>query len=218
MPHAAISVMSGIAGCLQLAWLLLGTFELTTGKTLPKETVRRIVIGTALFGALLPALLWWDASHGEVVYQLRVTSRRVLVALAALVAARAISRAPRIARAIGRRTVTLAFFGIAAHQVHFLALSTDRDIRILNPLWLATLGFVDVMLYVALAMGLVIWLLEEERQATIRRGKIEQIAYHDPLTGLPNRQLFLNQLAIALHPARRAASSRCSSSTSIASR
>ena len=31
--HAAISVMSGIAGCLQLAWLLLGTFELTTGKT-----------------------------------------------------------------------------------------------------------------------------------------------------------------------------------------
>ena len=203
-PHAAISVMAGIAGCLQLAWLLLGTFELTTGKSLPKETVRRIVIGTVLFGALLPALLWWDASNGELVYQLRVTSRRVLVALAALVAARAISRAPRIARAIGRRTVTLAFFGIAAHQVHFLALSTDRDIRILNPLWLASLALVDVVLYFGLAMGLVIWLLEEERQATMdAAAKIEKIAYHDALTGLPNRQLFLNQMGMALHRARR---------------
>jgi diguanylate cyclase (GGDEF)-like protein len=204
VPHAVISTLSGVAGCLQLAWLLLGTFELTAGKSLPRETVRRIVIATALFGALLPALLWWDASNGELVYQLRVTSRRVLVALAALVAARSISRAPRIARAIGRRSVTLAFFGIAAHQVHFLALSTDRDFRLLNPLWLSSLGLVDVVLYFGLAMGLVIWLLEEERQATMdAAAKIEKIAYHDALTGLPNRQLFLNQMGMALHRARR---------------
>jgi hypothetical protein len=220
VPHAAIAVMSGVAGCLQLAWLLLGTFELTSGKPLPRETVRRIVIGTALFGALLPALFWWDASNAELVYQLRVTSRRVLVALAALVAARSISRAPRIARAIGRRSVTLAFFGIAAHQVHFLALSTDRDIRALNPLWLASLGLVDVVLYFGLAMGLVIWLLEEERQATMdAAAKIEKIAYHDALTGLPNRQLFLNQMGWrSTGRAERTASSRCSSSTSTGSR
>jgi predicted signal transduction protein with EAL and GGDEF domain len=100
--------------------------------------------------------------------------------------------------------VTLAFFGIAAHQVHFLALSTDRDLRVLNPLWLSSLGLVDVVLYFGLAMGLVIWLLEEERQATMdAAAKIEKIAYHDALTGLPNRQLFLNQMGMALHRARR---------------
>jgi diguanylate cyclase (GGDEF)-like protein len=33
--------------------------------------------------------------------------------------------------------------------------------------------------------------------------KIEKIAYHDSLTGLPNRQLFLNQMGMALHRARR---------------
>jgi hypothetical protein len=49
-PHVAISMLSGIAGCLQLAWLLLGTFELTTGKSLPNETVRRIVISAAVLG------------------------------------------------------------------------------------------------------------------------------------------------------------------------
>ena len=203
-PHVAISMLSGIAGCLQLAWLLLGTFELTTGTSLPRETVRRIVISAAVLGALLQLLFWWDVSNGELVYQLRVTVRRVFVALAALVAARAISRAPRIARAIGRRSVMLAFFGLAAHQVHFLALSTDRDQRALYPLWLASLGLLDVVLYFGLAMGLVIWLLEEERQATMdAAAKIEKIAYHDALTGLPNRQLFLNQMGMALHRARR---------------
>jgi len=203
-PHAAIAVACGIAGCLQLVFLLLGTFELTTGNSLPAKTVRHIVVATVVVGALPSMLFWWDASNFELVYQLRVTTRRLFVALAALAAARQISRAPRIARAIGRRTVTLAFFGIAAHQIHFLALSTDRDLRVLYPLWLASLGLFDVVLYFALAMGLVIWLLEEERQATMdAAAKIEKIAYHDALTGLPNRQLFLNQMGMALHRARR---------------
>jgi diguanylate cyclase (GGDEF)-like protein len=82
--------------------------------------------------------------------------------------------------------------------------STDADVRTLHPHWLATLGLVDVVLYFGLAMGLVIWLLEEERQATMdAAAKIEKIAYHDSLTGLPNRQLFLNQMGMALHRARR---------------
>jgi diguanylate cyclase (GGDEF)-like protein len=204
LPHVLISALSGVAGCLQLTWLLLGTFELTTGQSLPEKAVRRIVIAAALFGASLQLIFWWDVSNAELVYQLRVTLRRVFVGVAALVAARAISRAPRIARAIGRRSVMLAFFGLAAHQIHFLALSTDPDIRALNPLWLASLGLLDVVLYFGLAMGLVIWLLEEERQATMdAAAKIEKIAYHDALTGLPNRQLFLNQMGMALHRARR---------------
>jgi diguanylate cyclase (GGDEF)-like protein len=203
-PHAAIAVLAGVAGCLQLAYLVLGTFELTTGNSLPKARVRRVVVATVVVGALLPMFFWWDASNAELVYQLRVTMRRVFVALAVLLAARAISGAPRIARAIGRRTVILAFFGIAAHQIHFLALSTDPDVRALHQLWLASLSLLDVVLYFALAMGLVIWLLEEERQATMdAAAKIEKIAYHDALTGLPNRQLFLNQMGMALHRAKR---------------
>jgi diguanylate cyclase (GGDEF)-like protein len=203
-PHAAVAVLAGVAGCLQLTYLVLGTFELTTGDSLPKEMVRRVVVATAVVGALFPMFFWWHATNAELVYQLRVTFRRVFVAIAVLVAARAISGAPLLARAIGRRTVILAFFGIAAHQIHFLALSTDPDFRALHQLWLASLSLADVVLYFALAMGLVIWLLEEERQATMdAAAKIEKIAYHDALTGLPNRQLFLNQLGMALHRAKR---------------
>jgi len=203
-PHVLVSVLSGVAGCLQLTWLLLGTFELTTGNSLDRRATRRLLIAAAIFGAVLQGLFWWDAGNAELVYHLRVTVRRLLVAATALVAARAMSRTPRITRAIGRRSVMLAFIGLAAHQVQFIALGTDAIIRREFPLWIATLGLVDVLLYFGLAMGLVIWLLEEERQATMdAAAKIEKIAYHDSLTGLPNRQLFLNQMGMALHRARR---------------
>ena len=203
-PRLVVAMLSGVAGYLQIVWLLLGTFELTRGSSLKSVTVRRLVVAGAVLGAVLQLLFAWDVAQHELIYVLRVTLRRIAVGLACLAAAREISRTPRIARAIGRRSVMLAFFGLAAHQIHFLALSTDPDVRSLYPLWLASLGMLDVVLYFGLAMGLVIWLLEEERQATMdAAAKIEKIAYHDALTGLPNRQLFLNQMGMALHRARR---------------
>jgi diguanylate cyclase (GGDEF)-like protein len=202
--NMALAALSGISGYLQIAWLLLGTSELATGAPFKRRTSRWIIAGVAIGGALLVLAFSWDRANYELVYHLRVTTRRVIVALVSLYAARAISRAPKIARAIGRRSVMLAFFGLAAHQAHFLAISSTPEMRTLHPLYMATLGLVDVVIYFGLAMGLVIWLLEEERQATMdAAAKIEQIAYHDSLTGLPNRQLFLNQMGMALHRARR---------------
>ncbi|MEO6526553.1 MAG: EAL domain-containing protein [Gemmatimonadaceae bacterium] len=202
--HISLAILSGISGYLQIAWLLLGTAELASGVPFQRVTSRRVIAGVTLASAILVFVFSWDTANGELVHQLRVTVRRIIIALAALFAARAISRAPRIARAIGRRSVMLAFFGLAAHQVHYLALSTTSEMRSLHALYIATLGLVDVVLYFGLAIGLVIWLLEEERQATMdAAAKIEQIAYHDSLTGLPNRQLFLNQMGMALHRARR---------------
>jgi len=204
VPHALLSMASGVAGCLQLSWLLLGTYELTTGAPLDARATRRLLVAAAIGGAVLQGLFWWDPANAEVVYHLRVTVRRLLVAATALAAAHAISRTPRNSRAIGRRSVMLALLGLALHQVHFLALGTDPFIRREYPLWIATLGLLDVALYFGLAIGLVIWLLEDERQATMdAAAKIEKIAYHDSLTGLPNRQLFLNQMGMALHRARR---------------
>ena len=200
----SLALAAGIAGYLQIAWLLLGTAELASGRALPPRTARWIIAGVALAGALLVIAFAWDASRSELLFTLRVTVRRVVAAIAFLIGGAAITRAPRIARGVGRRVVMVAFFGLGAQQIHFLAVSISPLLRQRFTVYLASLAFVDVMLYVALAMGLVIWLLEEERQATMdAAARIERIAYHDSLTGLPNRQLFLNQLGMALHHAKR---------------
>jgi diguanylate cyclase (GGDEF)-like protein len=201
----SLALAAGIAGYLQIAWLLLGTSELASGRALPERTTRWVIAAVSLTGAALVLAYSWDATRTDLLFTLRVSVRRAAAAIAFLIGGIAITRAPGIARGIGRRVVMLAFYGLSAQQVHFLVLTSSPALRARYAMYLSSLAFVDVVLYVALAMGLVIWLLEEERQATMNAAaRIEQIAYHDSLTGLPNRQLFLSQLEMALHHAQRA--------------
>jgi diguanylate cyclase (GGDEF)-like protein len=200
----SLAIAAGAAGYMQIAWLLLGTTELATDRPFAPSRSRWFIAAVAVLGAGLVIAYGWDPSRGELLYTLRVTVRRVAVGTAFLVGGVAIARAELVARDVGRRVVMFAFFGLALEQLHFVARSATPELRAHWATLLGTLGFVDVVLYFALAIGLVIWLLEEERQATMdAAAKIEQIAYHDSLTGLPNRQLFLNQLAMELQRARR---------------
>jgi diguanylate cyclase (GGDEF)-like protein len=201
-----LALIAGVAGYLQIAWLLLGTAELTSRGAVSQRAVRAILATLTVVGAALVIAYAWDPSKAELLFTLRVTVRRFAIGSAFVFGGIVISRAPRIARGIGRRTVMLSFFGLGFQELHFVALSILPSARPRFSLYIATLGLGDVVLYVALALGLVIWLLEEERQATMdAAARIERIAYHDALTGLPNRQLFLNQMGMALHHARRSA-------------
>ncbi|HVR38684.1 MAG TPA: EAL domain-containing protein, partial [Thermoanaerobaculia bacterium] len=54
-------------------------------------------------------------------------------------------------------------------------------------------------------IGMIACLLEDEREAAeIASAQIEHLAYHDALTGLPNRPLFLDRTIVALANANRA--------------
>ncbi|MGA9836108.1 MAG: EAL domain-containing protein [Gemmatimonadaceae bacterium] len=67
------------------------------------------------------------------------------------------------------------------------------------------MGFAEFVLIFAMGLGVVIWLLEEQHaEASANAAQVEQLALHDPLTGLPNRKLFLDHLDIAISQARRA--------------
>lgn len=62
----------------------------------------------------------------------------------------------------------------------------------------------DVILQLIVGIGIVILFLEEEREGVVVASRqIEHLAYHDPLTGLPNRKLFLDRLAQELSAAPR---------------
>ena len=200
----SLALIAGIAGYLQIAWLLVGTVELTRGTPVSPVVVRRITVWLTVLGAVLVMLYAWDPSRTELLFTLRVTVRRIAVGSAFILGGMLIRRAPRIARGVGRRTVMFSFFGLGGFHLLFVALSALPAPRARFGTYVTGLEFADVILYVALALGLVIWLLEEERQAAMdAAARIERIAYHDALTGLPNRQLFLNQMGMALHHARR---------------
>lgn len=65
-------------------------------------------------------------------------------------------------------------------------------------------GIVELLLQFGLGLAMIISLLEDEREAaTLAASEIEHLAYHDGLTGLPNRALFSDRLVIALTHAQR---------------
>ncbi|HVR43158.1 MAG TPA: EAL domain-containing protein [Thermoanaerobaculia bacterium] len=68
----------------------------------------------------------------------------------------------------------------------------------------AVAAVADVFFLLVTGLGMMIFTLEDEREAALTAAsQVEHIAYHDPLTGLPNRALFLDRLIVALAHATR---------------
>jgi polar amino acid transport system substrate-binding protein len=98
--------------------------------------------------------------------------------------------------------VTFGIFG-SAHVVNLL----------LEMVWMGTSGPLDhagsvvvvgAFLQGMVGLAMIIRLLDDERQAAIfAASQVEHMAYHDDLTGLPNRSLFFDRLIIALTQAER---------------
>src|SRR5437762_2495491 len=72
--------------------------------------------------------------------------------------------------------------------------------------YIGSLGYIDFLLQSVLAIGMIACLLEDEREAAeLASAEIEHLAYHDALTGLPNRPLFVDRLIVAVAQSGRAA-------------
>ncbi|MEO8215921.1 MAG: EAL domain-containing protein [Acidobacteriota bacterium] len=70
--------------------------------------------------------------------------------------------------------------------------------------WSGLLGSYLLALEGATGFGMFICFLDDERKAALlAASQVEHIAYHDTLTGLPNRDLFFDRLRVALAQANR---------------
>jgi diguanylate cyclase (GGDEF)-like protein len=189
------SVLAGIAGYLQAAWLLVGAVELGRGAQLPRRTTRTALAAAAVLGLVSSLLFVWTTGTSQLRYATRVGLKGLVVGTVFLLAARLVLRArPGV---LGARLVTVGFCTYGVLQVYYAAHAVSGLFS--GEAWpfVAYLGFLDLTAQWLAAVGMVVGLLEDEREVTRR------LAYHDPLTGLPNRQLFQDRLQQALAQASR---------------
>jgi diguanylate cyclase (GGDEF)-like protein len=183
-----------VAGYLQLVYLLFGSWEFALGRRLDQRLERigpLAAIGAGAFSMLAFA-------HDPMVgHFFRVGARSLVAATGFLLSSVAVLRRRGRGLYLGPQVVSLALFLAGFQSLYVLFASTYwyASGTILDQGLVFT--YVDFVVQLLMGLGMVICLLEDERSAA------EHLAYHDPLTELPNRQLFLDRLGVALARARR---------------
>jgi len=164
-----LGLTSMLAGYLHIVWLLLGTWEIASGRAVPPRSARALLalgvvaaVVSVAAGAAGPAL-------GRPF--LGVSVRSLLAALAYGLAAMAVfwPAGPRPA-VFGRRLMGLALTGYAATETAYFVLTAPA-----GPVPyadLVTIGMFDILAMALIALAIVIWLLEDERERAL--GTVEE--------------------------------------------
>ena len=201
----ALTFAASFGGFLQIAWLLVGTWEIDRRGPVPRR-VQLLLIPLAAVLAAATTLAFVTTPDGATLrHFVRVGVRSLLVGLAFLVGAAGVWPGRGDAARVGRRLVAGGFVLFGAQQLHYFGITTARVMGWDPPPYFPYMGIADLILQWTIGLGMVMCLLEEERYAAMRSARrAEHLAYHDALTGLPNRRLLRDHLSLALAQARRA--------------
>ncbi|MBW8874936.1 MAG: EAL domain-containing protein [Acidobacteria bacterium] len=197
----AISTAGLAAGYWQAVLLLFGTWEVVTEKALPARLRTTVLAGLALLAVIVTVTsLGFSPYLREVA---RVGLRLLLQGVAFVVASWGVWRSHRApVSGIGRRMVAFSFLLFGLHQLHYLAIVVVQNFVTGSLSYVAYLSPFDFLFEALIGIGMVVWLLEDERQRVLATAdRIEHLAYHDPLTDLPNRNLLVQSLRGALERA-----------------
>mgnify|MGYP004499068589 CR=1 FL=1 len=188
---------------MQAAWLAAGSWELRAGRAAPARWLRWMApaAAAAALASTLAFVTPPEAVDGR--HFVRVGLRSLVLGMVLVGSAWAVRPTPGGPRA-GRRIVAAGFALFGAQQLHYFGLALGRVVGHDMPGYTAYLGTLDFLLEWIIGLGMVMALLEEQRAAAVRSAReAEHLAGHDPLTGLPNRRLLLDRLAVALAQGRR---------------
>ncbi len=183
-----MSWLTVAAGYLQILALLVGVgLVLDPQRRLPGTN--QLVIASALVSVLL-VLPYADAPDGSFIrLTLRYGLRYLLAGLALLAAAILLMRLWQRSQ-LGLRLVSLCFFVFGLELAVLGSLNIAMNFGVGADLLDALVrlhGLLELLIYPAIGLGLVIWLLEQERlRAASAVQALSQLNRTDPLTGLAN--------------------------------
>jgi diguanylate cyclase (GGDEF)-like protein len=194
------SVAGGAAAFLQLGWMIWGSIEIAKRKPLKIRDSQRLllILGTAgLVSGGIPFFLGHDAAVHRFFFL-------ALHAFACSLAFIACGVLIRKFRGSGFTVPSVAFviYGLVQLDEFLLLMRSLVDRSLATPL--LAIGVADAAASAVIALAIVLTVLEDQREAGVEAtSQVEQLAYYDTLTGLPNRSLFTDRLVVALAHAQR---------------
>ena len=199
------AMVANATAYLYIGWLAFGAWELVRRRPVRLRESKGILFALAAFGAVTALLYTTNGGSAAGRHLARAGIYGLLSAIAFGVIAIAIWRTRGRRAGVGSNVLSLALGAHSLQQlqeavVAFMALPAG-----LRPRMPVYWDFIDLLLQSLIGLGMIASLLEDEREAAaIAADQVEHLAYHDALTGLPNRPLFMDRLIIALAQANRA--------------
>ena len=204
-----LSLISQVTAYWQVAWLLFGSYEVSYARDVPRKLVRQILVVSAFLGIVSVFLFLNETGFSTARYFVRVGIRAFITGIAFLVAAAGVWRRTGSGK-LGPRIVCVAFIAHGLEQIQTFTVIALRATGSPPIGFSVYLEFFDLVVLFVTGLGMVIWFLEVERERVVRASEqIEHLAYHDSLTRLPNRRLFMDRLQLTLAQANRIGKSVC---------
>ena len=196
-------LLAAVAALLQPLWFYSGAYELANQRPLRLDRVRKGSIVLTVVGVVAGLFLTRVVDFRQ--HFAAIMSLHSLVLAAALMAGGLIVQRRRHTSAFNLLLIITLLN--AAFQLSEFVLTILWSVRGVGNPYPMVLGIVELVLQLSLGLAMIISLLEDEREAAVlAAGEVEHLAYHDGLTGLPNRALFFDRLVTALAYAQRHAS------------
>ncbi len=196
------SMVELVAAYWAVGWLFVGAWEIASRRNAPRRTIVLMLVVLGLLGLVLPLPYAFDAAAAQERFFVRFGIRSLVTGLAFVAGGIALWRA-RIERFLGRRLVVVAFVLYGVQQLHSFVIGVLRLFFSVSVPYSGFLAFLDFFLLVMIGLGTIVWLLEAERDAVVRVAeRVDYLSNYDPVTGLANRRLLENRLALAVVRAR----------------
>ena len=198
------SVIANTAAYLHVGWMLFGVYELLRRRPVRLRESELALYALGGAGALTAVLFVWPSANPLARHLARGGVYGLVATIAFGGVAVALWRARRRREGMGLIVLSLAYVLHTVQQTYhvLIRIQVVSDGLRSVPLYL---GYADLLAQSLVGLGMIACLLEDEREkAELAADEIEHLAYHDALTGLPNRPLFMDRLILALAQAARA--------------
>lgn len=213
-----LRIVGLIAGFWQAGFLAIGSHEVATGVPSPPRQNALVLAGLLVLGIGIGLVQPGAVTTTPDVIMARVGVRAFVLFVTFVAAGIAVLRSQsfhvRLSRSLVGAALIVGSLRPAMHLGNALYAAVGADPG--GPLGLffvwshSNLGsilnlLISLLLQVGVAVGVVAGLLEEERDRADRAAaQADHLALYDPLTGLANRRLFADHVALALKQADRA--------------
>ncbi len=197
------ATLSGIFGYTNIAWLLFGIYELLRRRPVRIRFYWRTLAAVAAFGVITSLLFIGPDAVSSKRYFVRIGIRSLIASVAYLGSSIAFWQVRKRRRGVGFSMFSVALLLYALQQAYQVGVSFGWSF-FAQSAGTIYLGYIGFLLQAVTGMSMIACLLEDEREASeLATVEMEHLAYHDALTGLPNRPLFMDRLIMAVAQASR---------------